>query len=106
MIYFKSGCRYTIDRDRQHNILHSEHVNDNIPDNKQLLQRMLTHTMKLTCLVKIYKQVLLTRPVLYKLRDKKPSDNVSVTARITSLGMQIVVDGGENVRKGGRGGFE
>lgn len=78
-------------------------MNDNIPDNKQLLQRMLTHTMKLTCLVKIYKQVLLTRPVLYKLRDKKPSDNVSVTAKITSLWIQIVIDGGEDVRDGESG---
>ena len=39
--------------------------------------------------------------MLYKLRDKKPSDNVSVTAKITSLGMQIVIVGGS-----GSGGFE
>ena len=48
----------------------------------------------------------MTRSVLYKLREKKPSDNVSVTAKFTSLGMQIVIDGGENVREGDRGDFE
>ena len=41
--------------------------------------------------------------MLYKLRDKKPSDNFSVTAKITSLWIQIVIDGGENVRDGGIG---